>query len=89
MRMKRILILLMAFVFTFSIAGLSFSKESAEIKGMVTKVEGNMLIIVDDMGKETAVEVKDAKDIKVGNRVVVKNGAVTKEPAESPGSSRN
>ena len=80
MRTKKLIILLMAVVFTLGVAGLSFSAE--EIKGVVSKIEGNKLTIADDMGKEKIVKVKDLeslKEIKVSDRVLVKDGKVTKE----------
>ena len=81
MRIKRLVVLLMVAVFTLGVAGLSFSAQ--EIKGTVSKIEGNKLTIVDAMGKEKAsVKVEDKeslKEIKVGDRVLVKDGKVTKE----------
>jgi outer membrane lipoprotein SlyB len=70
----------MVAAFTLGVVGLSFSAE--EIKGTVSKIEGNKLTILDDMGKEKTVKVKDLeslKDLKVGDRVLVKDGKVTKE----------
>ena len=80
MRTKKLIILLMAVVFTLGVVGLSFSAQ--EIKGTVSKIEGDKLGIVDDKGNEKTVKVKDLeslKEIKVGDRVLVKNGKVTKE----------
>jgi len=81
---KRLLILLVAIVFTLSVAGLSFSAQ--EVKGTVTKIEGSRLTIMDDVGKEKIVKVKDQeslKEIKVGDRVSIKDGMLTKEAVES------
>jgi outer membrane lipoprotein SlyB len=80
MKTKKFIVLLMAMVFTLGVVGLSFSAQ--EIKGTVSKIEGNKLTILDDMGKEKTVKVKDLeslKDLKVGDRVLVKDGKVTKE----------
>lgn len=77
---KRLFFLLMAMVLTFSVVGLSCS--SQEIKGTISKIEGDTLGIVDDMGKEKIVKVEDLeslKEVKVGERVLVKDGRVTKE----------
>jgi outer membrane lipoprotein SlyB len=79
METKKFIVLLMAMVFTLGVVGLSFSAQ--EIKGTVSKIEGNKLTILDDMGKEKTVEVKDLKslkEIRVGDRVLVKDGKVTK-----------
>ena len=80
MRTKKLIILLMAVVFTLGVAGLSFSAQ--EIKGTVSKIEDDRLTIEDDMGKQTTMSVGDPmilKDLKVGDRVLVKDGKVTKE----------
>ena len=80
MRTKKLIILLMAVVFTLGVAGLSFSAQ--EIKGTVSKIEGDRLTIEDDMGKQTTMSVGDPmilKDLKVGDRVLVKDGMLTKE----------
>ncbi len=80
MRIKRLVILLMAAVFTLGVVGLSCSTQ--EIKGAVSKIEGDKITIVDDMGKEKIVKFKDLeslKEIKVGDKVSVKDGKVTKE----------
>ncbi len=80
MMIKRLVVLLMVAVFTLGVVGLTFSAQ--EIKGTVSKIEGNKLTIVDDMGKEKTVKVEDKeslKEIKVGDRVLVKDGKVTKE----------
>ncbi|MDO9123442.1 MAG: hypothetical protein Q7V12_03350 [Deltaproteobacteria bacterium] len=80
MKTKKLIILLMAAIFTLGVAGLSFSAQ--EVKGTVSKIEGDKLTILDDKGKEKTVKVKDLeslKEIKVGDWVLVKDGKVTKE----------
>lgn len=82
---KRLLILLVAIVFTISVAGPSFSAQ--EVKGTVTKIEGSKLTIMDDVGKEKIVKVKDQeslKEITLGDRVSIKDGMLTKETVASP-----
>ncbi len=80
MRTKKLIVLLMVAAFTLGVVGLSFSAQ--EIKGTVSKIEGDRLTIEDDMGKQTTTRVGDPmilKDLKVGDRVLVKDGKVTKE----------
>ncbi len=80
MNTRRLVVLLMVVAFTLGVASLSFSAE--EIKGTVSKIEGNKLTIQDDMGKQITVSVQDPKaleDLKVGDRVSIKDGKVTKE----------
>ncbi len=79
MRTKRLIMLLMAVVFTLGLVSLSASAQ--EVKGTVAKIEGDQLTIQDDMGKQVTIKVdpKAAKDLKVGDRVSVKDGKVTKE----------
>lgn len=76
--MKKILVLLVALVFTLGVVGLSFA---ADVKGTVTKVEGKKITVKDDKGKETTVEVKNAAGVKAGDKVEIKGGVVTKEGA--------
>ncbi len=81
---RSLIVLLMAMVFTLGVVGLSFSAQemTQEVMGTVSKIDGNKLTILDDiMGKEKTVKVKDLeslKEIRVGDRVLVKDGKVTK-----------
>lgn len=71
MKTKRLMILLMVAVFTLGITGLALA---ADIKGTVSKIEGDRLILVDDTGKQMTVKVPDPQAIqglKVGDKVVV------------------
>ena len=82
MMIKRLIVLLMVAVFTLGVVGLTFSAQ--EIQGTVSQIEGNKLTIVDALGKEKTVKVEDKKslmemEIGVGDRVLVKDGKVTKE----------
>ncbi len=80
MRSKKLIVLLMAMLFTLGVVGLSFSAQ--EVKGTVSKIVGDKLTILDSMGKEQTVKVKDLeslKEIKVGDMVSVKDGKVTKQ----------
>jgi outer membrane lipoprotein SlyB len=80
MKVKRSIILLMAMAFILGVVGLSFSAQ--EIKGTVAKIDGNKLTIQDDMGKQVTISVQDPmtlRDLKVGDRVSVRDGKVTKE----------
>jgi len=80
MATQRVIVLLVIAAFTLGLVGMSFSAE--EVKGTVSKIEGNKLTIADDTGKEITVSVQDPKSLqglKVGDRVLVKDGKVTKE----------
>ncbi|MCX7913484.1 MAG: hypothetical protein N2511_02725 [Thermodesulfovibrionales bacterium] len=77
MRQKSIIALVVAIIFTFGI--ITMAMASAEVKGTVTKIDGNKVTVKDDKGKETTVEVKDPKGVKVGDKVTIKDGVVTKE----------
>lgn len=76
-KQKSIIALLIALIFTFGV--LSMAMASAEVKGTITKIEGNKVTVKDDKGKETTVEVKDVKGLKVGDKVKIKDGVATKE----------
>ncbi len=80
MNTKKLIVLLMATAFILGVVGLSLSAQ--EVKGTVSKIDGNKLTIQDDTGKQVTVQVKDReslKEITVGDRVLVKDGKVTKE----------
>ena len=75
--MKKVLVVLVAIVFTVAVAGISFA---ADMKGAISKIEGNKITVKAADGKETTVE-GDAKTLKVGDKVVVKDGKITKKKA--------
>jgi outer membrane lipoprotein SlyB len=75
--MKKVLVVLVAIVFTVAVAGISFA---ADMKGAISKIEGNKITVKAADGKETTVE-GDAKALKVGDKVMVKEGKITKKKA--------
>jgi len=80
MMIKKLIVLLMVTTFALAVTGISFSAQ--EVKGTVSKIEGNKLTLLDDTGKQITVQVKDQeslKEVKVGDRVSVKDGKVIKE----------
>lgn len=72
---KRILALMVIFVFALGVISLAFA--AGEVSGKITKIDGNKLTIKAADGKETTVEVKSAKGLKVGDEVTVKDGVAT------------
>lgn len=78
MKMKSLLALVVALVFTLGVVGLAFA---ADVKGKVTKIEGAKVTVKDAAGKETTVEVKNAKDAKVGQDVEIKGDTIKKKAA--------
>ena len=56
-------------------------EKAAVVKGTVTetKIVEVELTVKDDTGKETKVRTKDTTAFKLGDRVVIKDGKVTKE----------
>jgi hypothetical protein len=77
MKAKAIIAMFVAIVFTLGVVGLSFA---AEVKGTITKIEGNKVTVKDAAAKETTVDVKDAKGVKVGDTVTIKDGVITPTP---------
>ena len=75
--MKRYLVLIVAVIFTLTVAGLGFA---ADIKGSITKIDGSKITVKGADGKETTAE-GDAKGLKVGDKVTVKDGKVMKKKA--------
>ena len=84
MRMKSIIALLVAVVFTLGMVSFTFA---AEVKGTVTKVEAKSITVKDASGKETKVDVTNSGDVKVGDMVTVKDNKATKEAAKKKSSS--
>lgn len=80
--MKKALVLsvILTFILAVTFAGFAAeTKKTETVQGTVTKIDGNKLTIKKDDGTEVTVEVKSVKGIKVGDKVKVKNGVVTKE----------
>ncbi len=80
MAIRRLIVLLMVTAFTLGVVGMSFSAQ--EIKGTISKIDGDKLTLLDDTGKERTVTVKDKeslKEVKVGDKVLVKDGKVIRE----------
>ncbi len=80
MAIRRLIVLLMVTAFTLGVVGMSFSAQ--EIKGTISKIDGDKLTLLDDTGKERTVIVKDKeslKEVKVGDKVLVKDGKVIRE----------
>lgn len=73
---KRILVLLVAVMFTLGVVGLVFAADP--ITGKITKIDGNKLTLK-TADKEVTVDVKSTKDLKVGDTVVVKDGEAKKK----------
>jgi len=75
--MKKVLVVLVAIVFTVAVAGISFA---ADVRGAISKIDGGKITVRAADGKETTVE-GDAKGLKVGDKVVVKDGKIVKKKA--------
>ena len=81
MMTKRLIVLLIVMAFALGVVGVSLSA-AQEIKGMVTKIEGDKITIQDAAGKQTTVSINDPRtlqDLKVGDTVSIKDGKLTKE----------
>lgn len=75
--MKKYLVMIVVIIFTLTIAGLGFA---ADMKGSITKIDGSKITVKGADGKETTIE-GDAKGMKVGDKVTVKDGKVMKKKA--------
>ncbi|MCS7215959.1 MAG: hypothetical protein RMI30_03680 [Thermodesulfovibrio sp.] len=87
--MKKVVALMVILTFILGIAMISLAAETKKpsvVKGTVTKIEGNKLTIKQADGNEVTVEVKELKGIKVGDKVKVKDGVVTKDKGKEEGS---
>jgi len=77
MKVRAIIALLVVFVFTLGIVGMAVA---SEVRGAVTKIDGNKITVIDAAGKEATVTVKEVpKGLKVKDRVTIKAGVVTVE----------
>lgn len=72
--MKKVIALLVAVLFTLSLTAFAFA---SEVQGTVSKIDGNKITVKDSAGKEVTAE-GDAKGLKVGDKVTVKDGKVMK-----------
>ncbi len=79
MRIKSIIAIMIVIIFTLGIATMGFTAAAGELKGTITKIDGKKVTVKDDKGKETTVEVKEVKDVKVGDKVTIKDGVIAKE----------
>ncbi len=86
MKMKSIITVLVAAAFLLSLANFSLAAgaEKKGVNGTVTRIEGNKVTVQDDMGKGTTVDVKDVKDTKVGDKVMIEDGVI-KNPTDETG----
>jgi pyruvate kinase len=78
---KKLIVLLVAMAFALGVVGVSLSA-AQEVKGKVAKIEGDKVTVQDAAGKETTVSVDDPRmlqDLKVGDRVSIKDGKLKKE----------
>lgn len=78
---RKLLILLVATIFSLSLASLGISAGD-ELKGIVTKIDGSTVSITDVLGNEKTVEIKNPealKVLKVGDQAKVTDGIVIKE----------
>ena len=84
----RIITLLLAAVCTLSLSCPALSVAMGkEVTGTISKIEGSNVTVLDSYGNEEKIEAKDkrvVKDLKVGDKISVKNDMLTREGVESP-----
>lgn len=79
MLVKRLLILLVAVIFTLGVVSLAFSAEA--ITGKLLKIEDKKLTIK-TKDREVTVEVKEIKgQLKIGDGIILKDGVASKKKA--------
>lgn len=76
MMAKRLLVLIIAVIFTLGVVSLALADEA--VTGKITKIDGNKLTIKSG-DKEVTVAVKSAEGLKVGDNVTVKDGVAKKK----------
>lgn len=92
MAARRLFMFIVVVLFSLGLASQALpSVVGEEVKGTVTKIDGENVSIKDFMGDEKTVRPKNPealKDLKVGDRAMVKDGILEKEGgagAPSPG----
>jgi hypothetical protein len=83
---KKLLTLLLSAVFALSLASPALSA-GKEINGVVSKIEGSKLTVLNSTGATETIEIKDPetlKAFKVGDQVSLKDDMVKKEEIQSP-----
>jgi hypothetical protein len=78
--MKKTALAAIAVIFVFTLAKFSFAANDFEIKGTVTKINGNRITIKDDQGKEVSI-LGNPNGIRTGDKILVN---VSIRPQESP-----
>ncbi len=75
MKLKSIIAGIFVTGFLFSFLGPVYGEgRNMEAKGMVTKVEGQTVLLKEEGGKTLIIKVEDIRGIKVGDKVEVKDG---------------
>jgi hypothetical protein len=80
---KKLMILLAAAILSLGVVSTSFAAQE-EIKGLVTEIEVDKITVMNDRGQTITVMVEDPRslrDLRVGDKVVVRDGKVTKVPS--------
>lgn len=72
--MRKAIALIITILFTLSLTAFAFA---SDVQGTISKIDGNKITVKDSAGKETTAE-GDAKGLKVGDKVTVKDGKVMK-----------
>jgi hypothetical protein len=85
---KRLFTLLVTTAFALSLASPALSAaQEKEVNGVVNKIEGSKITVLDSTGNEETIELNDPealKVLKVGDRISMKDDVVKKEGAQSP-----
>jgi hypothetical protein len=88
MTARKLFLLMVVAAFSLGLASPGLSAGiGEEVRGTVTKIDGGNVSIKDFMGSEKTVEPKNPealKEIKVGDRAMVKDGILTKEGGAGP-----
>jgi hypothetical protein len=83
---RKLIVFFVVLIFPLGLLSLSLAAGMDELKGTVTKIEGGIVSIKDSVGeKMIKPENPEAlKDLKVGDKVSVKDGKLIKEGGAGP-----
>jgi len=77
--MKRVLVMLVAVVFTIAVTGLSMA---ADLTGTITKIEDGKITVITAGGQKTTAA-GDVNGLRVGQKVTIEDGKVVKKHPNS------
>ena len=74
MKAKRLVVLVVLMGFIFLLSPYAIAQTKIEAKGTILRIEDKTVVIKNEQGKNLIIKLKDAKGLKVGEKVEIKDG---------------